>query len=272
TVESASPEYVSTMGMQLAAGRDFHEVAAQDSNSVIINESFAHIISRDGVVGSLITRNNGQEKYRVVGVVKDFVYNNMYQSAAPLIVFCDPSNTGILSVRLKADANIPKAIAATGNVIKASNPGYPFEYKFLNEDFENQFKTETLTGRLSAVFAALAVFISCLGLFGLAGYAAERRTKEIGVRKVLGASVPLLTGLLSFDFIKLVLLACLIAFPVAWWIMHNWLNNYAYRAGIDYWTIFAVAGGGAIAIALLTVSYITIRASLANPIRSLRTE
>ena len=269
TQETTSPQYLSTMGMQLAAGRNFHEAATDDSTSIIINESFAHLISKTSAVGTLISQ--GQQKYRVIGVVKDFVYNNMYQTAAPLILYCYPGGTSYLCVRLKTNADAPKAIAAIGGVIKSDNPGYPFEYKFLNEDFVSEFKTETLTGRLSAVFAALAVFISCLGLFGLAGYAAERRTKEIGVRKVLGASVLLLTGLLSRDFLKLVLLACLLAFPFAWWIMHGWLNNYAYRTAID-WKVFAVAGIGAVVIALLTVSYITIRASLANPIRSLRTE
>jgi len=269
TEEAASPEYIPTMGMQLAAGRNFHKVAAEDSNSIIINESLAHLITKGNAVGTLIS--NGQNKYRVVGVVRDFVYNNMYQNAGPLILYCYPAGTNFLSVRLKANSDVSKAVAAIGTVVKADNPGYPFEYKFLNEDFVTQFKTETLTGRLSAVFAGLAVFISCLGLFGLAGYAAERRTKEIGVRKVLGASVLLITGLLSRDFIKLVLVACVLAFPFAWWVMHNWLDNYAYRTGID-WRIFALAGAGAVLIALLTVSYITIRASLANPIRSLRTE
>ncbi|HLI92984.1 MAG TPA: ABC transporter permease, partial [Puia sp.] len=271
TVENASPEYLSTMGVTLAAGRNFHDVAAQDSNNIIINEALAHIITKGNPVGSLITRENGKEKWRVIGVIKDFVYDNMYQSAAPLILFCDPANTNVMTVRLKAGADIAKAVAAIGTVMKAANPAYPFEYHFLNEDFENQFQTETLTGRLSGVFAALAIFISCLGLFGLAGYAAERRTKEIGVRKVLGASVLLLTSLLSRDFILLVLFACLIAFPVAGVLMHHWLSSYAYRTGID-WTVFMLSGAGAIAIALLTVSYITIRASLANPIRSLRTE
>jgi putative ABC transport system permease protein len=271
TVESVSPQYLSTMGMHLSAGRDFHEVAAQDSTNIIINETLAHIVTKGDAVGSLITRDDGKAKFRVVGVIRDFVYNDMYQSAAPLILFCDPANTYTLSVRLKANADVPKALASTEKILKANNPGYPFEYKFVDQEFENQFKTETLTGRLSGIFAALAVFISCLGLFGLAGFAAERRTKEIGVRKVLGASITGLTGLLSKDFLLLVLLSCLIAFPIAWWIMHNWLNGYAYRTGIS-WIIFVLAGIGALAIALLTVSFITIRAALANPIKSLRTE
>lgn len=272
TVENASPQYLTTMGMQLAAGRNFHDIASQDTGSIIINEALAHIISKDNVIGSLITRNNGQEKYRIVGVVKDFVYNDMYQSAAPLILFCDPANTSFLTARLKANADIPKAIAAIGDVIKANNPGYPFEYKFVDAEFENEFKTETLTGRLSGIFAGLAVFISCLGLFGLAGYAAERRTREIGIRKVLGASVSGLTRLLSGDFLLLVLLSCVIAFPLAGWVMHNWLNGYAYRTSVNWAVVFVLAGAGALLIALLTVSFITVRASLANPIKSLRTE
>jgi ABC-type antimicrobial peptide transport system permease subunit len=271
TVENAGPHYVPTMGMRLAAGRDFHEIAAQDSSNIIINETLAHIIIKGNAIGSLITRNEGKDKYRVVGVIKDFVYNDMYQSAAPLILFCDPVNTYVMSVRLKTNADVPKALAASQQILKSSNPGYPFEYKFVNDEFENQFKTEALTGSLSGIFAALAVFISCLGLFGLAGYAAERRTKEIGVRKVLGASVLKLTSLLSMNFLMLVLLSCVIAFPIAWLIMHNWLHGYAYRTDIDL-AIFILAGAGALAIALLTVSVITIRAALANPIKSLRTE
>ena len=178
TVENASPQYISTMGMRLAAGRDFREIAADDSSNIIINEALAHIISKGNPIGSLITRNEGKDKYRVVGVVKDFVYNDMYQSAAPLILFCDPVNTFVMSVRLRSNADVPRALAAARQVMKANNPGYPFEYKFVNDEFENQFKTEALTGRLSGIFAALAVFISCLGLFGLAGYAAERRTRR----------------------------------------------------------------------------------------------
>ena len=272
TVENASPQYLSTMGMHLSAGRDFHEIAKQDSTSIIINETLARIISKGNVVGSLVSRDNGKEQYHIIGVIKDFVYNDMYQSAAPLILFCDPANTNVLTVRLKANADVPKALAATEQVLKSNNPGYPFEYKFVDAEFENQFKTETLTGRLSGIFAALAVFISCLGLFGLAGFAAERRTKEIGIRKVLGASVPGLTGLLSRDFLLLVLLSCIIAFPIAGWVMYDWLKGYAYRAGINWALVFAMAGVGALAIALITVSWITIRASLANPIKSLRTE
>jgi putative ABC transport system permease protein len=271
TLENVSPQYISTMGMQLKAGRDFHDIPAADSNNVIINETLAHLISKGSAVGSLLTRNGGQEKYRVIGVVGDFVYNDMYTSGAPLILYNNPAQTNFLTIRFKPGADIPHTLAATEKVIKAENPGYPFEYKFVSEEFNRLFYTETLTGRLAGIFAALAIFISCLGLFGLAAYAAERRVKEVGIRKVLGASVPLLTGLLSKDFLMLVLLSCLIAFPLAWLIMKGWLDSYAYRTAI-HWEIFALAGMGALAIAMLTVSLVTIRAAMANPVKSLHSE
>ena len=195
----------------------------------------------------------------------------MYTSSAPLILFSDTSNTNFLTVRLSANENLPAALAKIENVIKANNPGFPFEYNFIDDQFDKLFKTETLTGKLASVFAVLAVFISCLGLFGLAAYTAERRTKEIGIRKVLGASSRGLAGLLSKDFLQLVVISCLIAFPLAWWMMNNWLDNYAYRIKIN-WMIFLVAGLLAIAIALITVSFQAIKAALANPVKSLRSE
>ncbi|MGZ3999126.1 MAG: ABC transporter permease, partial [Mucilaginibacter sp.] len=161
--------------------------------------------------------------------------------------------------------------AKIGSIIKANNPGYPFEYKFINDDFDQLFKSETLTGSLAGVFAGLAIFISCLGLFGLAAYTAERRIKEIGIRKVLGASVSGLVGLLSKDFLKLVGISCIIAFPVAYWATHNWLQNYQYRVDIN-WIIFVAAGLAAMLIALTTVSFQAIKAALMNPVKSLRSE
>jgi putative ABC transport system permease protein len=259
------------MGMRLAAGRDFHVIAADDSANIIINEALAHIISKGSPIGSLITRNEGKDKYRVVGVVKDFVYNDMYQSAAPLILFCDPVNTFVMSVRLRSNADVPQALAAARQIMKANNPGYPFEYKFVNDEFENQFKTEALTGRLSGIFAALAVFISCLGLFGLASFVAEKRTKEIGVRKVLGANIVSLWTLLSKDFINLVFLSMLISMPLIGLAMEKWLQNYEIHTTISWW-IFAAAGAGTLLITLATVSYQSIKAALMNPVKSLRTE
>jgi ABC-type antimicrobial peptide transport system permease subunit len=155
--------------------------------------------------------------------------------------------------------------------MRRNNPAFPFEYKFVDDQFNEMFASESLIGKLSSVFAALAIIISCLGLFGLAAYTAERRTKEIGVRKVLGASVTSIAGLLSKDFVKLVLIASIVAFPVAWWAMHNWLENYRYRIEISWW-IFVAAGTLAILIALITISFQAIRAAVSNPVAALRSE
>ena len=195
----------------------------------------------------------------------------MYSPGSPLILFSDTSNTNFLSIRFKTGSNLTTALSKVENVIKSANPGFPFEYKFVDEQFDQLFKTETLIGKLASVFAVLAIFISCLGLFGLAAYTAERRTKEIGIRKVLGASAKGLAGLLSKDFLKLVAISYLISFPIAWWIMNNWLESYAYRIKIS-WMIFIIAGLLALLIALLTVSFQAIKAAIANPVKSLRSE
>lgn len=271
TVEGVTPEYISTMGMKLKDGRNFYPDAKADSNNIIINDALAKIIGKKEIVGSVITRDGGNAKFTVVGVINDFVYNNMYSSAAPLILYSDTSNVNFLTVRLKANANAGTALQSVEKIIKRNNPGYPFEYRFVDEEFDQFFKTESLIGKLAGVFAALAIIISCLGLFGLAAFTAERRTKEIGIRKVLGATVGNLTELLSRDFLILVGISCIIAFPIAWWMMHNWLQDYEYRITISAW-IFIAAALLAILIALLTVSFQAIRAALSNPVKSLRTE
>ncbi len=271
TVESVSPEYVSTMGMHLKSGRDFYANTKSDSNNVIINEALAKLLSKKDAVGSIITRNEGKNKYTVVGVIHDFVYNSMYAPAAPLVLFSDTSNINFLTVRLKQNADLKTALTKIEAVVKADNPGYPTEFNFVDDQFNQLFKTESLIGKLASVFAVLAIAISCLGLFGLSAYTAEKRTKEIGIRKVLGASTGGLAGLLSKDFIILVLISCLIAFPLAWLMMENWLQDFEYRIHINIW-IFIVAGLLASLIALITVSFQAIKAAIANPAKSLRTE
>ncbi len=271
TVEGVSPEYISTMGMHLKSGRDFYTDIKSDSNNVIINEALAKLLRKKDVVGSILTRNDGKEKYTIVGVIKDFVYNSMYAPASPLIMYSDTSNVNYLSVRLKQNADIKSALAKIESVVKHNNPGYPVEFNFVDEQFNQLFKTESLIGKLAGVFAVLAIVISCLGLFGLSAYTAEKRTKEIGIRKVLGASTSGLAGLLSKDFIKLVIISCLIAFPLAGWLMNNWLQDFEYRVHINP-AIFIVAGLLATLIALITVSFQAIRAAVTNPAKSLRTE
>jgi putative ABC transport system permease protein len=271
TMEWVSPQYIPAMGMQLKSGRNFYDDIASDSSTIIINETFARIIGKEDPVGDIITQDEGRTKLLIAGVIKDFVYNDMYRKPDPLILFCDTSQVNMLQVRLKANQDITKALGKIEAVIKANAPGYPFEYRFLDQEFDNLFKSEAMIGKLSRLFAMLTILISCLGLFGLAAYTAERRTKEIGIRKVLGATVASVVGLLSKDFLRLVTLASLIAFPLAWWAMSEFLQGFAYRISIQWW-VFAIAGILAVIIALLTVSFQAIKAAIANPVKSLRTE
>lgn len=274
TQDFISPEYISTTGIKIKQGRDFHQVAANDSSSVIINETLANMIGKDPV-GKILYRDTsatGAIAYTIVGVTKDFVYGDMYAKADPLVFMCYPEDRfGYLYVRTKPQGSTEKAVAKIESVIKNNNPGYPFDYVFVDDEFNKQFKSEMLIGRLSRIFALLAIIISCLGLFGLAAYTAERRTKEIGIRKVLGASVTGITSLLSKDFLRLVFISAIIAFPLSWWFMHKWLQNYAYRITISWW-VFVLAGLLALFIALVTISVQSIRAAISNPVKSLRTE
>ena len=263
-----SNEYLSTMHMHVISGRDFYP-AGPDTNTAVINESMAKLMGKAGKIGSIVT--SGKFSLQVVGIIKDFVYNDMYGTSEPLIMFCYTGPATLLTIRYKPNVDLTKALAKTEAIMKEDNPGYPFEYKFVDEAFNQFFATETLIGKLAGVFAVLAIFISCLGLFGLAAYTAERRTKEIGIRKVLGASVQGLAGLLSKEFVQLVALSCIIAFPIAWLAMRSWLQDYQYRTSIQWW-VFAVAGITALAIALITVSFQAIKAAIANPVKSLRTE
>lgn len=261
-----SPEYISTMRLKLTSGRDFYE-GNVDSGSVVINESMAKLMATEGKAGSIL--NVGKNNLRIVGVIKDFIFNNIYGSGSPLVLICGNYSATVMALRFKQNANITQALAKTEAVMKKQNPGYPFEYRFADEDFNKMFTSESLIGKLAGVFALLAIFISSLGLFGLAAYSAERRTKEIGIRKVLGASVSGLAGMLSREFIQLSVLSCLIGFPVAQWIMHNWLQNYEYRTVIHWW-VFALAGAAAVTVALMTVSFQAIKAAIANPVKSLK--
>lgn len=269
TNEWVSHGYIETLGMSLKSGRDFNPIAKYDSTSIIVNESFAKLLNKEDVIGEKV-QNDGRD-YEIVGVVRDFIYSDVYANAAPLILFAQPSSTNYLFIRLKQGLDMPDALAKIESVIKTHNPAYPFEYRFMDEEFGKLFKSEMLIGKLSRLFALLAIFISCLGLFGLAAYTAERRTKEIGIRKVLGASEQSLVLLLSKDFVKLVLIAILVATPLAWYFMSNWLQDFAYRIELSWW-FFATAGVLALFIALATVSVQAIKAASANPVKNLRIE
>ena len=280
STRNVSPEFMSTSGIKVIDGRDFQYTDMPDTSvksynglNVVITESLAKLMGKGSAVGKKILReSNKNESVTVVGVVNDYVYGNMYGKPDPVMFSCLPLKyASVMYVRLKPQSNNEQALAEIEKVLKKYNPAYPFEYRFVDDQFNNMFLSEMLISKLSRVFAALAIIISCLGLFGLAAYTAERRTKEIGVRKVLGASVAALAGLLSKDFLKLVALSCLVAFPISWLVMNKWLQNYTYRIDISL-GIFVAAGALAIIIALATVSFQAIKAAIANPVESLRNE
>jgi putative ABC transport system permease protein len=280
-----SMEFMSTTGMHIIEGRDFQSSdlvelndnhAPKDSThamNVIITESMAKLLGKGSAIGKTIQRQTGKGSFQmqVIGVIKDYVYGDMYGQSAPVIFYNIPQAASLFYVKIPARTNIENALASIAAVMRKDNPKYPFDYRFVDDQFNQKFASEMLISKLSSVFATLAILISCLGLFGLAAYTAERRTKEIGVRKVLGASVPGIAVLLSKDFLKLIIVSCVVAFPVAWILMNNWLQNYQYRITISWW-IFLIAGAVAVFIALLTVSFQAIKAAIANPVKSLRTE
>ncbi|WP_423147761.1 ABC transporter permease [Rubrolithibacter danxiaensis] len=273
---NVTPEFINTSQLKLLKGRDFMQTDSTNSKklNVIITQSLEKLMGKESALGKTLW-NEGDTSgtiLTVVGVVNDYVYGNMYGKPDPVVFTCTaPVNTNTMYIRLKQQTNVETALAQIQDVLKKANPAYPFTYQFVDDQFNKMFLSEMLISKLSRVFTALAIIISCLGLFGLAAYTAERRTKEIGIRKVLGASVLGITKLLSKDFLQLVAISCLVAFPAAWWMMHNWLQGYQYRIGISWW-IFIVAGVAAILIALLTISFQSIKAAIANPVKSLRTE
>jgi ABC-type antimicrobial peptide transport system permease subunit len=271
---TVTPGFLATAGMHVAEGRDFYSDKPEtDSMHILVTESLAKMMGKGSAVGKRVWWSNNPP-LTVVGVVKDFVFGDLYGKAEPVIFFCsynDNSDARFLYVRIKQDVPTETAVAKMQAVLKKDNPAYPVDYKFVSDDFNAIFKSERLLGQLSRLFAVLAILISCLGLFGLSAYMAERRVKEIGIRKVLGASVTGLTGLLSKEFLQLVGLSALIAFPLAWWAMDHWLRQFAYRIGVEWW-IFVAAGLVALMIAVLTVSFQSVRAAMMNPARSLRSE
>lgn len=266
-----SPNFFSTVGLNLLEGRSFNNDAVIDSTNVIITQSFAKLMGEGSAIGKTITDEDID--YSVVGVVNDYVYGDVYGSnnTGPVIFYNYSDNANTMYVNLKANVSSADALAVVQNVLKKYNPAFPFEYRFENDLFNSRFRNEELVGDLAKIFAILAIIISCLGLFGLAAYTAEQRKKEIGVRKVLGSSVSGIVRLLSKDFMRLVLIALFIAIPLAWWFMSEWLESFAYKVTIDLW-VFVLAGVLAMGIAVVTVSYQAIKAAIVNPVKSLRSE
>ncbi|ANH81467.1 cell division protein FtsX [Niabella ginsenosidivorans] len=265
-------DYIATLGMQIVAGRDFSKDYGADSTAIIINEAAAKFLGSGNVIGKNVfaSDNEGRiTKYHVIGVVKNFNYESLHSNIGPLGLFLN-YNPYTAAFRINT-SDIPGLIAQVKNAWEKLAPGMPFSYHFLDESFNNMYRTETRTGTIAILFSSLSIFIACLGLFGLATFIAEQKTREIGIRKVLGASTSGIVRLLSKDFLKLVLIAFIIAAPPGGYFMNRWLQDFAYRTELTWW-IFAAAGLGALMIALVTVSAQAVKAALRNPARSLRTE
>ena len=261
-------DYVKTMGMHVIEGRYFSKDMASDSEATVINKTMAKKLGLKNPVGQRI--ENGWQKFTVIGVIEDFNFESMRQEVTPLCLVLSKYSSTIVSVKISG-ADTKQAISYASNVWKSFSPNQAFRYTFLDESFANMYANVQRTGNIFTSFAVLAIIIACLGLFALSAFMAEQRNKEIGIRKVLGASVSGITAMLSKDFVKLVIISIIVASPVAWWAMTKWLQDFAYRISISWWMI-AIAGLSAIVIALLTISFQSIKAALTSPVKTLRAE
>ncbi|RYF74278.1 MAG: FtsX-like permease family protein, partial [Cytophagaceae bacterium] len=261
-------DFVRTMKIKLLAGRDFRVGSLADSTNYIINESAAKFMGFKDPIGREIEFNVGKGK--IIGLMKDFHLNSLHQAINPLVVSFSKANSPFLLARTQA-GQTKQAIADLERLAKKFNPNYPFSYHFVDEAYEKLYQSEQQVSILINYFAVLTILISCLGLFGLAAFTAEQRTKEIGVRKVLGASVGNIVELLSTEFLRLVLIALVVASPVAWWALSQWLHTFEYREELAWW-LFGLAGVLALLIAFTTVAYQSIRAALLNPVETLRAD
>ncbi len=262
-------DFTKTLDLKMESGRDFSRDFATDSTAYILNQTAVNKIGLENAVGKKLVW--GKHEGKIIGVIKDFHFNSMHSTIEPLIIRLDEHwPWGTVLVRIQA-GKTKQALGALEKIYKELNPKFPFTYQFSDNEFAKLYAGEAVISKLANYFALLATFISCLGLFGLATFTAAQRTKEIGVRKVLGASVAGIAAMLSKKFLKLVAIAMLIAFPISWYVCNLWLQNFAYKVSVDWW-IFAFAGGATILIAMLTVSYQSIKAALMNPVSSLRSE
>ena len=263
-------DFGKTIGWKIKEGRDFSKDFATDSLAMILNESGVKQVGmKQDIVGQTIQFND--KNYKVIGVIKDMIMESPYEPVKPTVFFYNPDWANIITVSIKPGTPVRGALSKIQAVFKKYNPGAPFDYTFNDEDYAKKFSDEQRIGDLATFFTILAVFISCLGLFGLASFVAEQRKKEIGVRKVLGASVFNLWKMLSREFALLVIISCFIAIPLAWYYLHQWIIQYDYRTDISWW-VFVISGAGAFVVTILTVSFQAIKAAISNPVKSLRTE
>ena len=255
----------------MVAGRNFSRDFKTDSANFIVNETAVSMLGWETpskAIGK--DMSYGGIRGKIIGVTKDFHFESMHQKIIPLLMNFNNNYFGNLSVKATGQ-NIQSTVEYIEKVWKKYLPETPFQYSFFDDKFNQMYASESEQGKIFTVFSFIAIFIACLGLFGLSAFAISQRIKEIGIRKVLGASVPQIVAMMSKDFLRLVAIAAIIAFPVAWWAMHNWLQDFAYRISMAWW-IFLVAGVVAALIALITISFQAVKAGLSNPVKSLRSE
>jgi hypothetical protein len=261
-------DYTKTMGIKVVEGRDFSR-DFNDSLSVVVNETAVKMMGMENPIGKKIETNGAQ--LEIVGVVPDIVMGSPYTPVEPMTLLFNPGWSSTVTVRLTNTNDLQASLSKVESVFKKLNPNYPFQYRFTDVDFQKKFTDINLTSRLAGIFAALAILITCLGLFGLAAFTAEQRTKEVGIRKVMGASIVSIVMLISKDFSRLVIVAFAIAAPLAWWFLNSFLARYAYRTEVAWWVLAAV-GAFALTLALLIVSTQALKAAMTNPSTSLRSE
>jgi len=272
SVMSVNEKYMNLMGMEITQGRGFsEEFGTEGSRSVLINEAMAEALGWEEPIGKNINRGGpNSEPFQVIGLVKDFHFANMRHKIEPIMMSYRQGANNVLSVRVNT-GGISETLAHIENAWQKVNPNHPYEYTFFDEEFAQQYESDERFGGLAMSFTWLAIFVACLGLFGLSAFTAEQRTKEISIRKIMGASTSTLIGLLSKEFALLVAIAAILAVPIAYLGMKDWLESFAYSIPL-HWAVFVLSGVLAFAIALLTTSYYAIKTAQANPVEALRYE
>jgi putative ABC transport system permease protein len=266
--------YIPTLEIQVISGRNFSSSIVSDSGAVIINEAAAKFVDENAPLTKMLyvmddIKNKKVKAYRIIGVVKNFHFNTLRERITPLALMLK-KESGSVALRV-VSKDFPGLLRSIEDEWQSIEPALPFNYSFLDEKFNSQYQSEERIANISVAFSVVAILVACMGLFGLVTYAAERRVKEIGIRKVLGANITQILALLSKEFMGLVVLAIMVACPIAYWIMSQWLQDFVYRVSIS-WLDFVLAGGAGMLIAMITLSYQAVKSALANPITSLRTE
>jgi hypothetical protein len=268
-VDWVTETYGKTIGWKLVEGRDLSAEVASDSTAMIITQTAARYMSMKDPLDQVVRW--GEKKYHVIGVVEDLVMGSPYHPVRPAVFIFNHGDAYTINIRLNPSMTTHESIGMITSIFQKHNPSAPFEFSFVDDDYERKFASEVRVGKLATVFGVLAIFISLLGLLGLSAFVAEQRTKEIGIRKVVGASITQLWAMLTGSFVVLVTLSCVIAFPLAWYFLSTWLTRFEYRIDISPW-IFPAVVAGALIVTLATVSYQALRAATTNPVESLKSE